>query len=524
MIVVFHKSNKVSKVEAYGEGIQLDAIELVGLSLTKTLVTLGKTFPDQILVWCRVELESWLDLTAISKLVRHPLNLISYRQSGDAFQYSLDYLDFSTSIKVQPEVRYPTWKMSSTVGAAFGILFEKFSKHKYQIEDPDFFFSAIAKAYQPHGLLSYQEPKLMLPEAPQITEDIQNEQSVFRFARQLFSFQWSFFLLVAKVIFEGKWNLLSFLSASFHPKLTVDTEDLNALRPAIQPINPEEITLDILIPTLGREQYVYDLLRDLAVQTLLPKKVIIIEQEREDGIGSQMPFLTAEYWPFEIDHTFTIQRGPCFARNIGLEKITADWVFMADDDIRLDQTMLEDIFSQIQSLKVEAATVSCLLKGQREENQFPHQTHIFGAGCSMVRREIVAQVRFDMAYEFGYAEDSDFGAQIRNLGYDVLYIPSPTILHLKAPMGGFRSKVAYSWDREPVLPKPSPTVMLFWKRHFSPKQFQGNKLMLFVKFFAKRGVKSAFRFVKEFKIKWNISLKYTNKLDSGELKTTVPNG
>jgi GT2 family glycosyltransferase len=36
--------------------------------------------------------------------------------------------------------------------------------------------------------------------------------------------------------------------------------------------------------------------------------------------------------------------------------------------------------------------------------------------------------------------DNDFGMQLRNQGHDVLYLPEPQILHLKAPMGGFRTE------------------------------------------------------------------------------------
>jgi GT2 family glycosyltransferase len=40
-----------------------------------------------------------------------------------------------------------------------------------------------------------------------------------------------------------------------------------------------------------------------------------------------------------------------------------------------------------------------------------------------------------MALEFGYGEDTDFGMQLRNKGFDVIYFPDLKITHLKAPMG-----------------------------------------------------------------------------------------
>jgi hypothetical protein len=37
--------------------------------------------------------------------------------------------------------------------------------------------------------------------------------------------------------------------------------------------------------------------------------------------------------------------------------------------------------------------------------------------------------------------DNDFGMQIHNQGHDVLYLPEPQILHLKAPMGGLEQNL-----------------------------------------------------------------------------------
>jgi hypothetical protein len=51
-------------------------------------------------------------------------------------------------------------------------------------------------------------------------------------------------------------------------------------------------------------------------------------------------------------------------------------------------------------------------------------------------------------------EDSDFGMQLRNQGIDVLYLPEPKI-HLKAPVGGFRTKPKLAWENDEIQPKPS---------------------------------------------------------------------
>jgi GT2 family glycosyltransferase len=40
-------------------------------------------------------------------------------------------------------------------------------------------------------------------------------------------------------------------------------------------------SIDVIIPTIGRKQYLYAVLQDLAQQTHLPVNVIIVEQTRK---------------------------------------------------------------------------------------------------------------------------------------------------------------------------------------------------------------------------------------------------
>ena len=73
--------------------------------------------------------------------------------------------------------------------------------------------------------------------------------------------------------------------------------------------------------------------------------------------------------------------------------------------------------------------------------------------------------------------------QLRNQGYDVLFLNEPEILHLKAPIGGFRTKPVLQWQNESVQPKPSPTVMLYLILHNSKEQLLGYKTTLFFKYY-----------------------------------------
>ena len=117
-----------------------------------------------------------------------------------------------------------------------------------------------------------------------------------------------------------------------------------------------------------------------------------------------------------------------------------------------------------------------------------------------------------MRFENGFGEDTDFGMQLRNKGYDILYLPQPEILHLKAPVGGFRTRPVLEWQNDEVQPKPSPTVMLFRLLHYTEQQLLGYKTTLCIKFYTIQSDKNPIRYYKKFGKAWNRSTYWANVL------------
>jgi GT2 family glycosyltransferase len=136
----------------------------------------------------------------------------------------------------------------------------------------------------------------------------------------------------------------------------------------------------------------------------------------------------------------------------------------------------------------------------------------FGAGNSFVKRNLLNKIRFKMALEFGYGEDSDFGMQLRNQGSDVLYLPHPEILHLKAPIGGFRTKPVLQWHLDEIQPKPSPTVMLYLISHNTGQQILGYKTILFFKYYKHQKTRNPFKYFGYFNKQWRQSVYWANQL------------
>jgi hypothetical protein len=117
-----------------------------------------------------------------------------------------------------------------------------------------------------------------------------------------------------------------------------------------------------------------------------------------------------------------------------------------------------------------------------------------------------------MGYEFGYGEDGDFGMQLRNKGHDILYFPKPEILHLKAPIGGFRAKLQLQWENESIQPKPSPTILLNLTSNVTEQQFLGYKTILFLKNYNHQKVKNPIRYCIAMNKQWKVSEHWANKL------------
>jgi glycosyltransferase involved in cell wall biosynthesis len=260
----------------------------------------------------------------------------------------------------------------------------------------------------------------------------------------------------------------------------------------------------------------YNVLKDLSKQRLLPTRVIIIEQNPSPKSTSELDYLEKERWPFSIVHHFTHRTGACNARNIALSEVKSDWFFLADDDIAFGDNLLNSFLESVKKHGVKAVVASCLMPNEPQTYTITSQSPIFGSGCSMVKSELLNRIMFNMNYEHGFGEDSDFGMQIKDCGEDVLYDASIRITHLKALAGGFRTVIKQEWDEDFIQPKPSPTIMHLRQTYTTKEQLQGYKLLLFVKHYRNQRILNPFKYVKHMKQMWERSIYWSNKLAQNE--------
>lgn len=515
MIVFYHHKYKITEIVPTISGNFSNGINR---SIVSVLLDLADKFKDEILVWCDESERENLNVTEIEKLFHHKKLLFSYNPTSENyFDRQLGYIEDSPYIKINKEVKYPTWQMSSIVGAVNSSVINACKKDLYAKDNFDYFLNSFARRTMMLGLLCYSEPKLLLQKTTSLTINKATLQELFKFTKQHYRFRWVFLLFINLLLYEKKFPLFPFVISLFYKRRNFDPKSLNKILLESNKKIVEHGTIDVLIPTIGRRNYLFNVLNNLESQTLLPQNVIIIEQNPDLNSESDLDFIYNKKWSFVIKHQFIHQSGACNARNIALKLVESEFAFFADDDIIFENNLLEKTLKIFQSTGNEVLLVACHLESQIIIPEAPKQFAVFGTSHAFAKSSSFKNLQFNMGFEFGYGEDNDFGMQLRNKGFDVVYISILQILHLKAPMGGFRTKPVLRWQEDEIQPKPSPTIMLFHLLYNTKEQLSNYKMLLFLKNLDKQFLLNPFKYVRSFHMKWNRSIYWANELKKREL-------
>jgi len=512
VIIVYHQKNKVVEVETKDAKVPFEKN-----SITENLIELAEKFPQTFIIWCHISFRSNLNILEFQNIFHHEKIMASYNLSSNYFiSKEIGYVETSPFLNINKKVNYPTWQMSSHVGGVHASILLMLKNEVQKDKNFDYFLNSIAKLAMPLGLFCYSEPMLIKEFSESLSKQSESKFLLFRFVKQHYKTSWVFLLFLNLFLYERKFTVFPLLFSLFYKKRNLDSSILEQIEIQSSKKVVEKGTLDIIIPTIGRKKYLYDFLKDLSLQSFLPQNVIIVEQNPVNESVSDLSYIEKESWPFFIKHIFTHKTGACNARNLALKHVTSEWVFMADDDIRIDYGFLKQAFELIKKEGLEQVTFGCYASDypQSKKNKQKSQFTSFGSGCSILKTKNIENISYNTNFEFGYGEDSDYGMQLRNLGFDITYLPKPEIIHLKAPIGGFRGKLTLPWQEDKIQPKPSPTVMLYNLLNLTKEQLNSYKTTLFFKFYSVQKIKNPFRYYANYQRQWNKSLYWANKLNS----------
>jgi glycosyltransferase involved in cell wall biosynthesis len=505
VLVVYHANQQVSRVL-----LDKQPLEVVNPNdpICVVITKLAYQYPEELLVWCHENVAHAIQLETIPSLVTLAHEIISFQPGyGGYFESAIEWVEESLFVAVPKHIRYATWMISAQAGAMQARLWTQIAPSNTS-DSFDFMLHSIGKRVQSSGVFCYSEPAL-LNEKLNTTMVSASLNELYRFVKQHYKGIWVWILFWQQLRHQKKWACWALMSTWFIRRkkplvLSID------LQPAIEPMTS---AVSVLIPTLNRPQYLADFLADLQSQTLVPKEVIIIEQNPEPSSSSQLTAVLAQQWNFKVIHLFTHQLGVCNARNLGLAQVTGDWVFFADDDIRISSSFLEDSLHKINQNNAQAVSFACISPQQTALEKPVIQWNAFGGGSSLVAAKALHNCSFSAVFEHGFGEDLDFGMQLRRTGTDVLFFATPAITHLKAPSGGFRVKKTRLWEQEVLMPKPSPTVMAYLQRYYTPNQLASYKLLLLLKYYSKQSVKNPLLYYRRFQQQWKQSVYWASKLE-----------
>ena len=507
-ILIHQNARTFVKVISPGD----DEVLLTSKTCTEAFWELAEKFPNEVIGWCEEGLQGEIPIENWDGIFHHNLNMASYAVKTTFLPPSIGYIDQMPFITVERNVPYGTWLMSSDVGGIKGAVLLRFRTLFQKEKDYNYLLNSVSKVGQQNGVFCYSEPKLVNFTEEPILESQATKTQLFRFVHQHYSTAWTSILLLCFIIYEKSFPFPAYLRSLFNSKHFKKSVDLSEERIASKRMNSAAETIDVIIPTMGRTKYLYDVLKDFSVQTHLPKKIIIVEQNPDPDSVSELDYIRDESWPFEIIHHFIHRTGACNARNIALEEVSSEYVFFADDDIRLGANLLKDILSEIKKYNSCAVNMNCRQPGEETVFGKVKQWGSFGSGTSVVKSEYALKCNFSEVFEHGHGEDTDFGMQLRKEGCHIIYHPDLEIQHLKAPMGGFRQRPKLGWENEHPHPKPSPTVMAYALRNYTPEQIKGYRVSLFVKYYPRQKIKNPVSYISSMNKRWKKSKGWADKL------------
>lgn len=473
-------------------------VRTAATSAPAAINALADEHPDSYIAWYQRGLRPYLsNVETWPALLSHDLEVLHlgcYQRCWKIAE-TLNLVDFSSPFLLEPPTsdRFPTWLIASAAGVTSSAAIRAIGLDPSLRDLTPALFEFGFRGSR-WGLMPVSDPRLVdRPPPEELIREMEHPLPASATARLILSNYgraWLVFWLVAGALFARRLPLVGAIHASRHDaslRREVDLEEMEAIHDRIRGRGiavPRSV--DVLIVTLHRRDLVADVLKDLAAQTEVPERVVVVEQDVSDIAPGRSPEELGREWPFRLDYEGVEWTGACRARNLALSKTSSEWALLLDDDVRLPPGFTRHLLDVATDYRVDVVSGAVYRSGQDPDGVVgygrPRAWAAFGSGSSLVSRRLVdAGCRFEERLEGGFGEDSEFGIRLRLEGANVLYAPGEPVKHLKVDRGGFRHPLPLPWDGERVRPRPSPTIMYSFRKYGSPLRESGYRLYYYLK-------------------------------------------
>lgn len=219
--------------------------------------------------------------------------------------------------------------------------------------------------------------------------------------------------------------------------------------------------ISVIIPTLGRYEYIPGALKSLLEQTIPADEVIVVDQ---NPLDVRQPEIYNGYEKLNLRVIWQDERGQSLARNTGLAAAKGEFVFLFDDDSIAYPDLIERHLAPLLSGQYDVSTgvavpplsTSYVLP---PNYQFPRLSQTFDTGNSLMRMDLIRRMGgLDRNFDFGPGTDADLGTRLYLAGCRILHNPEAVRVHYKAPIGGLRVHGAHKYNTDAGLFQPFPPI------------------------------------------------------------------
>ncbi len=338
------------------------------------------------------------------------------------------------------------------------------------------------------GAIVEHRPELI----PENVKQSSNEpplHDLYAFTLRHFGLRWAQYLLVRRLLayLQLKKELHAFQVAKASCKINAHPifkpVNYHALDPKTKDLS--KVTVSVIIPTLGRYQYIPDALNSLRQQTVHPFEVIVVDQ---NPIEERKPELFAGYENLNLHVIWQDERGQSLARNTGISQARGEYVFLFDDDSIAQPDLIEQHLIPVLEGYFDVSTgVAVPPPPEKYElpssHRFPRLAQTFDTGNCLISLDLLKKMGgLDRNYDFGPGTDADLGTRLYLAGYRILHNPNAIRIHYKAPSGGLRTHGVhkYNTDSGAFTPFPPVTRSYYGLRFMGNKQFREMAFLSFV--------------------------------------------
>jgi GT2 family glycosyltransferase len=243
-------------------------------------------------------------------------------------------------------------------------------------------------------------------------------------------------------------------------------------------------SISVIIPSYGREDALFNTLKDLLSQTYQPNEIIVILQRPNQASSSliQIEKLCNQ-------RTILIEKvnfaNAQKARNLAISIAKSEILLFLDDDVRFSPNLLVAHLENYKNDPTIDGVVGQILNVDQKETSFlprsyywPHlgwqnfplnysqrsSTENWPSTNSCIKRSLALKIGgFDEQFERTWFDDSDFSKRLADIGAKLTYDPTASITHLRVPLGGKRpaSKPLMFLDAEGW-----GTYFYFWRKNY----------------------------------------------------------